>query len=210
MFCGLVNRSSVGKFSDVIKEATDSKWSHTALIVTGKYENKRFKSGEIDYVVEFSKEVNGLRITRLHEYLDSYKAYMEVVVVENLDVSEDDKNKVYKFVNDIIEKNIPYEKYTKDFKYALSGPHLDNKDDGKKIGDTTSYFCSEFVAEVYKLLGLIPKEISSNSYLPCHFGGDGIKKFKNNIFKLLPKLLNNNNSILNYPYNLKVIKKILL
>jgi hypothetical protein len=209
MFCGLVNCSSVGKFSDMIKKMTNSKWSHTALIVTGMYDEdkKKFKdNGNINYVVEFSKEVNGIRVTKLNKYLVYYKAYMEVAILENFNVSDDDKQKVYDYINNIIEQNIPYEQYTKDFKYALSGPHLANDKN-----DSTSFFCSEFVAEVYKLLGLLPKEISSNSYLPSHFGGDGdIKKFKNNISKILPKLLLSKNSILIHPYKLKIINKILL
>ena len=40
-------------------------------------------------------------------------------------------------------------------------------------GDEKNFFCSELVASAYKKLGLLPKNISSGSYLPWHFTDRG-------------------------------------
>jgi hypothetical protein len=54
--------------------------------------------------------------------------------------------------------------------YGLNMMHLIRK---SSDASKDSYFCSEIVAMAYKRVGLLPPNLSSNSYLPNAFSEDG-------------------------------------
>ncbi len=67
---------------------------------------------------------------------------------------------------DFIRKEEPksYEKKTRQLLLAAyDGPFGQNEE------DTSSYFCSELVAETYKILGILKRNITSSEYVPKDF-----------------------------------------
>ena len=121
-------------------------------------------------------------------------------------MNKDQIKRAEKFLNDVISKKVVYERKANDFKIALIGPHK------SKVEDLENYFCSEFVVECLQAIRLMTEDISSNSFLPLHFGHgkvtfSQIEKFKNKAVedKLIREedkeaFVENKNSILFYPF----------
>ena len=54
-----------------------------------------------------------------------------------------------------------------------------NMDSVENLHENKGYFCSELIAATYKILGILPKQISSAQYWPGTFSAEGQLKLEN-------------------------------
>jgi hypothetical protein len=69
-------------------------------------------------------------------------------------------------------------------KYKLNPLRLlqkySNNDSVKYVAEKNGYFCSELIAAIYKLIGLLPRHIRSSQYLPGSFSAESNLVLQNN------------------------------
>lgn len=214
-----------GLFSWEVQIATCSLQSHIALIVKlpndfedDLFEGKRSQDGlymlqSLNGIIKgipdvlTGKEKGGLQ-------LNSLKACMSCCIAD-VTIRRLIIEKKYKKELDPTNKNSALYKYMKKYKGAPYEQHFselclsimpfchpsDNKD---------SLFCSELVAEVYRDIGILPKEINSSEYIPKSFSDmetDGFYEFWHSKHSNQSTLVDNKTH-LSLPYRiLKPIKE---
>ena len=155
-------------FSKTIKIFTKSKYSHVGMVADKDGVLLCVESDESP-ISKDCKE-NGVRSTDIYKRIELYdgEVYWRSIESYRGDPSkwssyEDFNKKFFETIEAFY--GVPYEKnLTELFKSAYDGPFGENKE------DLSSLFCSEFVAETFKRLGLIEYlELPSNEYTPADF-----------------------------------------
>ena len=156
-------------YSKIIQLFTRSIYSHVAMVAK-KPDGIYCAESDDSTFVNNGVSSDGVRLTLLSEKIKNYdgnvyfRSASKVKKDSNLFVDEEDFNRRF---FEVIQEfyGVPYEKNLLElFNSAYDGPLGENKE------DLSSLFCSEFVAETYKRLGLIKDlETPSNEYTPADF-----------------------------------------
>lgn len=143
----------------VTKVGTGSTWDHVAMVVKPQYDD-----GDADqYLGVFESCPSGVRVAR---YLDSYcNAYFDAgakIALRRLTAERHDLSleALTAFVKQMDGK--PYEKNLMEM---VRGTMSLNSGE-----DLSGVFCSELVAAAYQRMGLLEATVSSNNFMPGHFG----------------------------------------
>lgn len=170
-------------FSEFVKFDTNSPWSHSALIVVGIVKGRGKKAqfqcrqminqsikGEQVWVIEAAKSFysyqgdpyDGIHLIPLKEFLFRYDG--DICIQEfNKPMELKRKMKLCRFINKEIIRDPKFDLNPFEYIHALL------RDQYNESEDTERYFCSEFNAKVYKVIGLLPRKPMSSSYVPSHF-----------------------------------------
>lgn len=190
---------------EFVKFVTSDEISHVACVITGTLINNRFRYKKYGkkYVIEYPglATKDGVMIMSFNQYIKKTNSKKLVWrIIKNVDrISESNIKECENFINYILKTNPPYERNIFDFIYSVIGPVSSKYENGKY------YYCIEFVNAIYKCLGLLPKEISSNSYLPKHYyDTSAIATYKQNALKLTndSDFFKNKECIFKYPFEL--------
>lgn len=129
---------------------------------------------------------DGIKIERYDDWIKTFNGKVIIKEVSNIAKITNDKEKMEKFhkwVNDMLRKDHPYERDLMQF--VKSGiPNLvpKGKDKNKSV---MQYFCTEFNADAYRQLGMLPSFVEPYSYLPKLFAEPKhVKLFKESTRKL--------------------------
>src|SRR5579863_7448803 len=177
---GLLCKGEGGCFSCSIQMCTNSPFSHTGMVVR----SERFQADPDDAYIWHSDGPSGLRdlitgktrksgpqINSLREYVTYYNG---VVVVRQLTsargIPRDLSDRLYKWM--VSQSHTTYEKNPMELLGTLNAFSFflcckNNR------SDTTSYFCSELLAETYMTMGLLNRNEPSNTYTPSWFSSSG-------------------------------------
>jgi hypothetical protein len=173
--------------------------------------------GDNLYVVEsnwYLDSGEGVKITKFDKFITNYNAReMRVRILKNEKIeNRKEKKEIFaRTINEILKMDIGYEKNINEFEKLIKGHPLPRKYDNFE-----GFNCSEFVAYMFREIGLLPKSISATGYFPSHFDDDNetesIKKFKKlskQYFESKQEMeifLKNKFCILNHPYRFKTVK----
>jgi len=213
----LVNSNNI--IGDLVKLFINSPWNHICILFVGNYDEKKKvmePTGNNLYVIESNwyLDFEGIKITKFNKFVENYNARemrVRILKNENIENKKEKKEIFAKTLNEILEKDIGYEKNINEFQKAIKGNPLPREYD-----NFSGFICSEFVAYMFREIGMLPKSISATGYFPTHFDDDNelesIKKFKSKSKKLLKekkereRFLKNKFCILNYPYTFRTVK----
>lgn len=162
------------------KFITNSHLSHMFIIVIGKIvQKKNVKSidfsGNDVLVVHYPgvRIASGIEVVEYSKWSNKYPGSFFIRSIHDL-IKLNGKaiKNTQDFINQTIKKDILYEKRFTDFVSTVNGPR------GNYNTDKGTFICSEFVAECYKHLRVLPSFIASNSYLPKHFNDEDNDDYK--------------------------------
>jgi hypothetical protein len=142
-----------GFVSDLIGWFTGSKMSHIGLIVRTSYEVQLLHCG-------WTKAVKGVQLTPFGEYVRNYKGE---IYVRSLVCNRD--RDWFAVLHDFIckHRSTSYEKGIGGLLELLGAALQINRQNELNL------FCSEMVAELFKLWGYLPADVPSNNYVPADF-----------------------------------------
>lgn len=170
-------------FSKMIKLCTRSHWSHVGMVYVN--ENSQTFCWESDKESASSNLSQlGVRFIPIEEKIESYSGEVAVKRLEGL--AQGDLLKLHDAITKVSFefKNRPYEKSSIElFQAAYDGPFGDN------VEDVSSLFCSELIATVYQLAGLLPlcpPGLPSNEYTPADFDRITFKLLKGGLSEIFP------------------------
>jgi hypothetical protein len=144
----LINNSEF--YRHTIKIATGSEWDHIAMIVRRR---------GTDALMLFEATVEGVDVFRLDLRLDFYRETAKLGIRRlQLPRTPEMIDALTLFVEETIGK--PYSSLMNILR-AYNGTALTN--------DSSSFFCSQLIAEAYQRMGLLGKDIPSNMFLPVDF-----------------------------------------
>jgi len=159
--------SADGLYSNVVKSFTRSKWSHVAMIINNAqhdrlaiWESNSEKDAQ-DLLTGNYEE--GVRLVCFNERINAFNGKVSVRRLEGALLNEQLIEALDHLMVRVMNK--PYEKSKAQLLGAVPKSHLI----GNKKEDLSSLFCSELIAEAYQELGLLPCDISSNTYTPSDF-----------------------------------------
>lgn len=157
----LVFFSGKGNVSSFIKRHTESKWSHCGMVVRINgllflWESTTL-SDQLD--VFAGKRIDGVQLVRLGARIAWFHGEIGIRRLENFPRTDLVLGKLWAHMLPL--HGLPYESST----LALIRAQLDRFG---AVGeeDLSSVFCSELVAAAYKVMGLLPKDISASEYVP--------------------------------------------
>lgn len=140
--------------SIVQRGITRSKYDHVAMILC-------YASGKICLLE--ATHTDGVAVLPWTDFID-YKWHLSTqrLVYRKLNFERTDENllNLEKFVKNVKGKA---------FKFS---PKKIIKKSTKNPGEEDNFFCSELLASAYKVLGILPEDKSSSSYLPGNFSED--------------------------------------
>lgn len=143
---------------------TKSKWTHVGLVV--KYNNILYILEAVKNVVEFVDVIltnskmkkNGIILSPLIEKLKQYKYDIRILILNKI-LSKKQNIKIIKFYKENLENS-------KWDNYIIFNILNVNDRKNKKL---KRIFCSELIAKIYKIIGILPEVIKSTRVFPGDF-----------------------------------------
>lgn len=171
--------SGKGAFSDLIKYASMSRWSHVGMVV---------KIPEYDFVTVWESTTlsnikdldtgnanKGVQLVPLSARVDKYSGGMSIRRLEGSDLGSAALSKLMTLRAELKGKR--YERGKMElFKSLWDGKF------GLNEKDLSSIFCSELVAEAYQCLGLLDTDLPSNEYTPADFSSKKMDELRNGFY----------------------------
>ncbi len=157
--------SGRGLTSEVIRVFTRSPWSHIGMVVflPDSPEPLVLESttlGESDDV-RLGKPVAGVSLVSLDTKLKDYPGSVAVRRRHGPDLSENQDRLLQRLLRRLMHR--PYKNY-------LFCNAIDVLTAFRRKPDQRGWFCSELVAELYRRLGWLPRDIRASTLVPGHFG----------------------------------------
>ena len=164
--------SGKGAFSDIIKYATLSKWSHVGMILhIPEYDFLTvWESTTLNNIKDLESGMprKGVQLVPLSDRIQKYSGDISVRKLQGADLPENSFRKLMELRKELRGKQYERSKVEL-FKAAYDGPF------GRNTEDLSSVFCSELVAEAYQRLGLVTEGKPSNEYTPADFSEKRMK-----------------------------------
>ena len=152
--------------SRIIRLLCGSKWSHIGMIIIDPayptpliYESSH---GTNLIGLDLKRKTAGVQLLFLSDRISAFKGDMVVRRLQGHDILPEDRTKLLSLRKELV--GVPFEKsvwqmLASEVKHRVL-PHRE---------DLSSVFCSELVAECYKVLGLLGHDLPSNKYSPADF-----------------------------------------
>lgn len=177
LFSGKEPISFLIESSELLVQGNGS-WSHVGVVLEGKYLPK-YLSKEKLYVWESTVSIDvpdvitgrrksGVQIRDLEEVITRYNGDIGVAKL----TKDLDETKVQDTVDRIFKKHKDTS-YVKNPIFLIAGLCCCLRCFRPKTGSGTGIFCSQFVGEIYKDMGLISSDLRTHDIVPVDFlGGD--------------------------------------
>lgn len=155
-----------GRFARTLKRVMRCRWSHVALVARPHRDGPLLlweATDTTDLPDVVTREMTGGVI--LHELEVYLRHYAEETAIRKLNVERTDEMRaaLLRFYEEASGR--PYKTSTLEMIRAMTRlPRLMNRK-----ADTSSFFCSQLVAEAYQRMGLLPSDPPSNAYTPKDF-----------------------------------------
>lgn len=171
--------SGKGAFSDLIKYASMSRWSHVGMVL---------KIPEYDFVTVWESTTlsnikdldtgnanKGVQLVPLSSRVDKYSGGMSIRRLEGGALPDESLDALMKLREELKGKR--YERGKMElFKSLWDGKFGLNEE------DLSSVFCSELVAAAYQRLGLLSDKLPSNEYTPADFSSRKMDELNNGFY----------------------------
>jgi len=155
--------------SRLIRLVTRSKWSHIGMIIIDPaypipliYESSH---GTNLIGLDLKRKTAGVQLLLLRDRISTFKGDMVVRRLLDHDITAEDRASLLSLRKELI--GVPFERNTWEMMSSAVKSRYFNHEE-----DLSSVFCSELVAECYKVLELLGHDLPSNRYCPADFSAD--------------------------------------